>query len=305
MKYLKLFKTQSEYDSYVNGENIFELPNTAYIRETDVTYFRPYIPPSQVGDVAYWNGSSIKTVSLDRWNESMGTAVGVVVIPSNFLPDGKARIIALNQSNTSKAWGNEGTDISDLVNYKRLPITDNVGSTTTGSNSNGYLPSDKFSSSQSFVDPLAKYYYLTIETGNLIPSPYLSDGTLNPEYMKTIDGYNNALSDFNGKSNTDILVGLSSDYEAANHAKDYTIDGVSGIDWYLPACGELGVMLARLGNISTVISTLGGVAIPTAHYLWSSTECSAYNSYYVDTNSCHVRNLYKTNTYYVRSFALI
>lgn len=118
----------------------------------------------------------------------------------------------------------------------------------------------------------------------MIPSPYLSDGTLNPEYMKTIDGYNNVLSDFNGKGNTDILVGLGSDYAAANHAKDYTIDGVSGIDWYLPAMGELGVMIARLGKINEVISTLGGVAIDTFYqFLWSSSKYSLDDAYCVGT----------------------
>jgi hypothetical protein len=33
----------------------------------------------------------------------MGQAVGVVVIPNNFLPDGKARMIALYQENNSNS----------------------------------------------------------------------------------------------------------------------------------------------------------------------------------------------------------
>ena len=304
MKYLKLFKTQSEYDSYINGGGVFELPNTAYIRETEVTNFRPYIlppPPIEVGDVVYWDGSSIKTVSLDAYDSSLGIAVGVVVIPGNFLPDGRARMIALNQRNTTKAWGPRDTDISDLVNYDRVPITDNAGSTTTGSNSDGYLPSDSFRGSQSFVDPMAKYG----KTSKLIPSPYLSNSTLNPEYMKTIDGYNNALSDFNGKGNTDILVRLGTDY-AANYAKSYTIDGVSGIDWYLPAMGELGVMLARLGKINEVIKSLGGVGVDSINPLWSSSEYGSNNAYYMRWNNGIVNYNYNKSVYnIVRSFALI
>jgi hypothetical protein len=158
-----------------------------------------------------------------------------------------------------------------------------------------------FTGTQSFVDPMTKYK----QTSNLIPSPYLSDGTLNPEYMKTIGSYNNVLSDFNGKGNTDILVGLGSDYAAANHAKDYTIDGVSGIDWYLPAMGELGVMIARLGSINSVISTLGGVAVPTSYDLWSSSECSSSSAYGVLTNGGCVSNFTKNYNSYVRSFALV
>lgn len=301
MKYLRLFETESEYQTYVDSGELV-LPNVSYIREVGRCNFRPYILPSiEVGDVAYWDGSSVKTVSLDGYDVSMGTAVGVVVIPENFLPDGRARMVALKQSNTQKEWGPEDTDISDLVNYNRFPITDNAGSTTTGSNIYGYLPSDSFRGASSFVDPSAKYS----QTGNLIPSPYLSDGTLNPEYMKTINGYNNALSDFDGKGNTNILVGLGSDYAAANHAKDYTIDGVSGIDWYLPACGELGVMLTRLGSINKVISTLGGVAVPTGN-LWTSSESSSNHAYDVYAYTGFVSNISKSSNYVdVRSFALV
>lgn len=51
-----------------------------------------------VGDVAYYEGNVLKTCALDSYNESMGTAVGVVVIPNNFLPDTKARIVALDRT---------------------------------------------------------------------------------------------------------------------------------------------------------------------------------------------------------------
>ena len=302
MKYLQWFETEEQYNSFISGG--FIRPNVSYVLENDMCYFYPDIP--QVGDVAYWNGSSIQTVSLEGWEESMGIAVGVVVIPGEFLPDGKARMVALNQSNTKKAWGPRGTDISDLINYDRVPITDNAGSTTTGSNYDGFLPSDIFTGTTSFVDPIAKYETMT---SNWIPSPYLSDNTLNPEYMKTIDDYNNVLSDFDGKRNTDILVGLGSDYEAANYAKDYTIDGVSGIDWYLPAMGELGVMLARLGKINEVIKSLGGVAIRTdLGFLWSSSECDFATTWLLQSDG-GVNHITKSNgrnnNYYVRSFAMI
>jgi hypothetical protein len=62
----------------------------------------------------------------------------------------------------------------------------------------------------------------------LIPSPYLSDGTLNPEYMKTIDGCNNVLSDFDGKGNTDVLVNVCGQlYRVTNY--EY-VKGVDSID---------------------------------------------------------------------------
>lgn len=305
MKHLKKFETNSAFDEFKAGDQ-YILPNVSFVVANKHVSFDPYVPPTPINlcDVAYWDGTKVRTCALDSYDESLGTAVGVVVIPSNFLPDGKARMIALKQSNASMFWGIYGEDVLDLVNYNRLPITDNTGSTATDSNSTGYLPSDRLTGSQSFVDPIAKYG----ATSNLIPSPYLSDGTLNPEYMKTIDGYNNALSDFDGKGNTDIIIGLGSKYAAANHAKDYTIDGASGIDWYLPAAGELGILMARLGGINTVISTLGGVTVPV-HYdavLWSSSEYIPQSVYCIYTTKGNMSYCTKEGVkQYVRSFAII
>jgi hypothetical protein len=57
----------------------------------------------------------------------MGTAVGVVVIPGNFLPDGKARMIALKlyEETIGLCYVQSGLDY-----YNAVPITDNAGSTT-------------------------------------------------------------------------------------------------------------------------------------------------------------------------------
>ena len=112
-------------------------------------------------------------------------------------------------------WSTGFTDTS-LTNHKRVPTTDNAGSTTTGSNSYGFLPSDKFTGAASYVDSTAKYSGAA--TSSLIPSPYLGDKP-NPAYYAPID-YNNALADFNGKGNTDVLVALGADYVAAKAASN-------------------------------------------------------------------------------------
>ena len=161
------------------------------------------VPPVSLCDVAYWDGSSVKTTPYIKWSSSLGTPVGVVVIPEGFAPDGKARIIGLkpvdsngnaSSSHVYMAWSDSYTDTS-LTNFAKVPTTDNAGSTSTSSSSYGYLPSDNFTGATSYVDSKAKY------NGNTpyIPSPYLNDEP-NPEYYKEISG-NNALSDFNGLSN--------------------------------------------------------------------------------------------------------
>ena len=288
MKYLKVFENESNYTSYKNSED-YITPNVSMIKATGGFRCKPYIPPAKAGDVAYWDGSSVKTISKDKWNTSIGTPVGVVVVPEGFVPDGRPRIVSLlyvdRNGNTSTSvksnkWSNVSVDTS-LTNFKRLPTTDNKGSTSTGSNYCGYLPSDNFTGATSFVDPKAKYK----STSSLIPSPYLGD-VPNPEYYKEILSGStniNALSDFNGLSNTETLVGLGSDYVAANACWKYK-DGASNLQWYLPAMGELGYFLPRFNEINSVITSLGGVAVGNLN-VWSSSE---YNNgdyaYYLDNN---------------------
>ena len=275
--------------------------------------YKKFIPPPppyvmKAGDIAYWDGSAVKTVSLSNWSSSLGTPVGVVVIPEGFAPDGKIRLIGLkpvdkngNQSDSHvyMTWGVYGTDTS-LINYTKVPTTDNAGSTSTGSNDFGYLPSDSFTEIQSYVDPEAKYQAAI--TFNLIPSPYLGD-TPNPEYYKEIDG-GNALSDFNGFSNTQTLVGLGSDYEAANACWKYK-DGSSNLQWYLPAMGELGYLMPRFNLINASLTAVGGVAVDDNYNFWSSSENSSYGVYYLFMGSGDVYRNDKDYWYYVRPFATI
>lgn len=236
----------------------------------------------------------------------MGTPVGVVVVPSGFAPDGKARIISLlfvdksgNSStfNVYMTWGPIATDTS-LTNSTMVPTTDNTGSTSTGSNGTGYLPSDNFTGATSFVDPKAKYN----GTSNWIPSPYLGEAP-NPEYNKEISGYNNALSDFNGLRNTQTLVSLGANYVAANAAYNYK-DGTSNLQWYLPAMGEFGYLMPRFNEINSVITALGGVAC--AHnYGWSSSEYSYNSAYYLCLNDGDVNKYGKSISSFVRPFAIL
>lgn len=94
----------------------------------------------------------------------------------------------------------------------------------------------------------------------------------NPEYYKTIEG-DNALSDFNGLSNTETLVKLGSGYTAANAAWKYK-DGLSNLQWYLPGMGELGYIMPRFRKINNTITALGGLAVVSSEFFWSPSELS-------------------------------
>lgn len=310
MKYLKVLENEAAHEAFKNSEE-YVTPNLCYLKDVGGIRWKAYTPPPQpilAGDVAYWDGSSVKTTPLSKYNTSLGTPVGVVVVPEGFAPDGKPRIISLkyvdasgntSTSSNSMKWSNVKVDTS-LTNYNRVPTTDNAGSTSNGSNSYGYLPSDNFTGAMSYVDSKAKYN----QTRNLIPSPYLGDDkTLNPEYCEAISGYNNALSDFNGLSNTETLVGLGADYVAANAAYKYN-DGVSNLQWYLPAMGELGYLMPRFKEINSVITALGGVAV-ASYGFWSSSEYSSYGVYNLYTGNGSVNYYGKDYYNYVRPFSIL
>ena len=308
MKYLKVLENEATYQAFKNGSEYVE-PHICYLKDSGGIRWKAYTPPPALaGDVAYWDGSSVKTTPLSKWDGSMGTPIGVVVVPEGFAPDGKPRIISLKyvdaSGNTSPVyrsmvWGPYGTDTS-LTNFKKVPTTDNNGSTSTGSNRDGYLPSDKFTGATSFVDPKANYR----DTSAMIPSPYLGD-VPNPEYNKEISGYNNALSDFNGLSNTETLVGLGADYVAANAAYKYN-DGASNLQWYLPAMGELGYLMPRWNEINSVITALGGKAVSSDDCFWSSSESSSNDAHILYTSYGSVGDDYKASDYrYVRPFSIL
>lgn len=313
--YLKKFNSKEEYEAAWKS-GLLPQDNVSFIDDNitiegnnfagDVKFWGP--PPVLVGDVAYWDGSQVKTTPLSKYNTSLGTAVGVVVVPEGFAPDGKVRICSLYgvdasgnavSSNKGLVWGPLYTDTS-LTNYTRVPTTDNNGSTSTGSYNNGRFPSDSFTGATSYVDSKAKYG----GTSDLIPSPYLGEGP-NPEYYKEISGYYNALSDFNGLSNTQTLVDLGSDFTAANACWKYK-DGSSNIQWYLPGLGELGYIMPRFNEINSVINSLGGFAVGSLS-LWSSSEYSGSYAYSLSTSTgwTEYRGSRAYSQLYVRPFALL
>ena len=309
MKYIRLFENDADYQSFISGGGgDFVFPNVSYVEGDNAVHYHP-VPPPGAGAIVYKSGSDLLTVDYTLWDSSMGTPVGVLVIPEGFAPDGKARMLSLQWASSSSTsstsarsmmWGVYGTDTS-LTNYTRVPTTDNAGSTTTGSNSSAYLPSDKFTGIVSYVDPLTQY---SGTSRTMIPSPYLGDKP-NPAYYAPISGYNNALSDFDGKGNTDVLVALGADYVAANAARNYKAAGAEEIEWYLPAAGELGYMIPRFNKIQAALTKVNASQLDGSYDYWSSSEYSSVNAYGVNTGDGRVYGYYKYDDNYVRPFAVL
>ena len=113
-----------------------------------------------------------------------------------------------------------------------------------------------------------------------------------------------AISDFNGKINTPVIVASSTNNRDMgtvltnfNNATDGQNQGYS--DWYVPAFGQLYLMFSHRGAINTALSKIGGVAFASTAY-WSSSEESSNNAWWV--NFSHEDNgyYYKDYGYHVR-----
>lgn len=283
MKYLKLFQNENEYLSYKDSSD-YITPNVSMIFENrNIRYQKKIKPLAKVGDIAYWDGSSVKTTPLSSWNSSLGRPVGVVIIGENFIPDGKTRIISLNSLGNLQWDTTGGVNVdSTAPNFNYVVSTDDIGSTTYVSHSLGYLPSDRndwLNSAQSYVDPLAKYNEYACF---FIPSPYLSDSSFNSAYVVELDG-GNVMSDFNGLSNTQLLVNEGIQYEAAQTCWNYKDSVNSNLQWYLPAMGELGFLMPRFELINQSIQAVGGTPVEEGDF-WSSSEC--YNDYWGPPEPC-------------------
>lgn len=266
---------------------------------------------NQAGDIVYKANGEFKTISYKKWDASLGTPVGVVVVPEGFAPDGRTRMISLLYPNATGntvqqyEWSTSSINTS-VPNTDRVPITTNADPDTISSRAQGYLPSDKFTGPTSYIDPIAKYVDSSVYK---IPSPYLGDKP-NSIYYSEISGYVNALSDFNGKTNTDTLVALGSDYVAAKTARIYQVAGAEEIEWYLPAAGELGYMIVRAAELNNALKKVNGAQISlnsstTGTYYWSSTEYNMYYVYAIDLRGYVYNYVTKTIYGYVRPFALL
>lgn len=97
-----------------------------------------------------------------------------------------------------------------------------------------------------------------------------------------------AMSDWNGEANT----------------KDYGDDLNPAINLqpgqYIPSLAQLHLILLNIKEVNAALEAVGGTPLRKEWY-WSSTEYSAYNSWYVNFGSGYSNNYYnKYNTYVVR-----
>ncbi len=302
MKYIRLNEDLTAATDLVYGKTYVSYNNSSY----ESQFLRPMKPVYSVGNIIYWNGSSLDSIAYTDWDSSLGTPEAIVVVPASHMPDGKARGVCLtgvasdgsqSTSNQSTVYNSSRVD-AGLTKYTKVPTWSNTEGSTYGSYSSGYLPSTKFTSNICYSDSSAGYY----NTSNMIPSLYLNDGTINENARMTI-GSGNVLTDFDGKSNTSTIIStLGSTARAANACNKYATDHILAGEWYLPAVGELAYLMTRWSTIKSALTAVNGVTLLESDYYWSSSEYSSYNAWELNSCNGYLNWCGKNYYYYVRAF---
>lgn len=332
MKNIKLFETESDYDS---AKPDFAYPTVSYVKDVDdVRYMtKPIIPIHTLPIKAVFydssTGSFVKLYpdEITEVNPNY-TPIGVEVVPAehDVYGTGQAGIMSLaemdyttpdtgSSSHQNIYWGGHQVDTS-LPNYDKVNL---VNGTT---NRLGNLPSDQFTGATS-LDGVSKYYDIYSNA----PSPFNADGSRNEAYYTTAYSTANALSDFDGVGNTTVLTDLAtgqSDWKTATSITHSYSAGyypaacccwrfhTAGTDqgqWYLPACGEMGYVINRLSAINTTINkvlsvyaSVVAVALGTSISYCSSSEYSDSSTYILSTGDGGVNKNSKYVYDHVRAF---
>lgn len=112
-----------------------------------------------------------------------------------------------------------------------------------------------------------------------------------------------AVTDFNGENNTAVIRAAASSENSSNNAAHYCynqtvfISGRGTVHGYLPALGELQAAYNNKSAVDSAMSLIGGIAMPTGYYLWSSTECNSNGAWTLDWNNSAMYDNRKDYTY--------
>ena len=310
-KFITKFDTTAELATFSATTN-FGKPHVSLTKDNMIVHYYP-ISSLAVGTYLYNDGTTGTTANSN--------VVGVCVIPDGLLPDRKARFMSVKaiteDSEESIVWSNDYSRTVLSKQYTEVPcvglneedeeqvvITNQV----EHSSDSGYMPSDSengnFTALTNPYDSVTKFAY--DDSDHHIPSPFMNNGAFNENYstLFTTGGtaINNALSDFDGFRNTQILI-KDADVVAAKHCAIFN-PGYREGEWYLPAVGELGFIMPRFKVINSKLSALGssGVQLNVSHNYWSSTEYDGRGAWRVGTTHGGVRGGAKNGDAYVRAF---
>ena len=234
-----LFKFKTEADYKTAKKNHLILPNISSVEETGNRYINGRFTTKQKAEagtiIAYHEHSTgekeIKYIVPEAFNknDTYWKADAVVVVPYSHTGDGTVRAMGLNYASVTTpatggaasgiAWGaSASVDIAGINNYtggiKFADYNDQTSSSTYGTGTSLFLPSDAFSGDKVNPYDTETIYHSTSDT--YAPSPYNEDGSKNDAYHSLGDFAvvtDNVLRDMDGKGNTlAILRTLDQEY---------------------------------------------------------------------------------------------
>ena len=312
-KFITKFDTVNAYNEAAPS---FVLPHVSLTKDNNILHYHP-ISSLDVGTYLYNDGTTGTTANSN--------VVGICVIPDGLLPDRKARFMSVKAITTETTENDIINEINWADNtrtvlpkqYTEVPcvgLNEDEGTVVITnqvehSNENGYMPSD----SRDFTGLANPYDIMTMFSGNAyehyIPSPFMNNRAFNENYstLFTTGGtaINNALSDFDGFRNTQILI-KDADVVAAKHCAIFN-PGYGKGKWYLPAVGELAFIITNFMAINIYLASLDSIAdrLDDDNYgsnYWSSTEYNGSLAWTVNTRDGSVYPESKYRSYNVRAF---
>ena len=312
-KFITKFDTVNAYNEAAPK---FDLPHVSLTKDNNILHYHP-ISSLAVGTYLYNDGTTGTTPNSN--------VVGICVIPDGLLPDRKARFMSVKAITTETTENDIINEINWADNtrtllpkqYTEVPcvgLNEDSGTVVITnqvehSHEDGHMPSDSrdFTGLTDPYDITTMFSYDAYE--HYIPSPFMNNRAFNENYstLFTTGGtaIDNALSDFDGFRNTQILI-KDGDVVAAKQCAEFK-PGYRDGEWYLPAVGELGFIIPSFMAINIYLATLDSIAdrLDDDNYgsnYWSSTEYNGSLAWAVNTIDGSVYPTGKPCRYNVRAF---
>jgi hypothetical protein len=241
---------------YLLEKDSFELPNVSFVEDSKVVFYN-----AKLSNPWATIANGVYAVGADgspvmvEDADESCTAVALVVGEHKFMIEKNETDNVAYNGNEHLYWENNNTDLS-LMNYTNAD----------GTNRFGCLPRPDGS--------------------------YLSTPNLSGDYTAWTSG---ALSDFNGKDNTDVIVAASADeQDMGTILKNFNATEVAANragDWYIPACGQLALMYLNMTTINEALTKIEGtvIRVNSDECYWSSSEYSSNAAWGVAFGRCEVR----------------
>lgn len=270
-------------------------------------------------------GEGFIHASIVRDNDYFKDENGMVIIKcicrkgtEYYIDDDAKTICARELYITDEVINQQDIPLFDRENLMKVfsPIIDNV-------DTNGVSVGDYFLSDHTFVH--AKNYYgqkkaigvvgYITDEGEAIITAFKqkclawSDKDEFIDNLKTVNSYEDAYNDMNGRNYTRTVIESKQyseeNYPAFAYVSNYNTEGTKKGDWYLSAPGELNETVAKnmlTINISLVLLNDNNVDLIDYGWYWVSAECRQNAAWLCNTAYASLYRYYslKRHSYYVR-----